>query len=302
MTNDNFSTRSRLNSRTQLINSKIIQMTLSKKPIIYLATLLLFAFYTTSYSQSIWLNDKSDFVALEFAKPKISGLEDVKIFSGSYNLSFGRHIGKKTMFLAEVPIAYFNHDDIESDNSIGNIYVGLRLGKEQSNKSFDVGVILPTVSDSENLGFSGQYGVYSDLYRLESYAPDSWGLKFNYRSEKEFGEMGAYYKFRVGSLFLNVKDESRNENTSLLTLDYSGQVGIKVENGLNFMGGISGRAELTDEKLFGDRRNALFLGLMISYRKNNFEPGISLRSPLDKSYNEVLENILAFSLLFHLGN
>lgn len=253
------------------------------------------------HAQNIWLNDTTDFFAFEFVTPSLEGGNDnFSFLSGSYNLSYGKRLNSKTRFIVELPIVYAKIDAFgqsDSEFGIGNIYLGVRTGQNSNPLSGEFGVLLPTSSDDETtaLGFGG----FSDFNRSEAYIFDSWSLTAKLKYEKKINENGLYYKLRSGFLFSRDTDIER----SRYYLDLAAQIAYRSDDNLNFIAGLSGRFGLNDETELdsdGDK-SSVFFGVGVSYRTKNFEPGLTMRIPVDDPVKDFISNSIAINLLFHLN-
>jgi len=267
------------------------------KPILIVFTLFVYLLSNKGYSQNIWLNDTSDFFAFEFVKPTFDGgNEGIKFFSAAYVFSFGKKLGNNTMLITELPIAYFHGDFGDSEFAVGNIYAGIRTSLGSPKSSGEFGVYFPTAPDDKPI--ASLMAIFSDPNRIESFAPETFGLTAKVKFEDDINDNGLYYKLRGGFLFLTNTD---NDFTGYF-LDISGQFGY-LSDKVNILTGISARIGLNEDTELdasGDK-TSMFFGIALSYRSDNFEPGLSLRIPIDNPYKDVISNSFGISLLFHLN-
>ncbi|MEP2024526.1 MAG: hypothetical protein ABJH98_19610 [Reichenbachiella sp.] len=253
------------------------------------------------FAQSPWLNNtETDFFTFEFSKPNINGgNEGIGFFSAVYDLSGGFAISDKTEIIADLPISVFSpsgDNDIESEVTLGNIYLGVRTGDRSKPVRGEFGFLIPSTSD-ENFNASA-IGIFGLINREEKFSPNTWGLTGKVLVENDLNDKGLFYRLKGGLFYLNNTDA---EITGLY-LDYLGQLGINTDEGLTASVGISGRTGLNDDSKYGEDDSSSFLfALSASYRSNNFEPGMSLHIPMDDPFKEIVNNIINVSLLFHLN-
>ncbi|MEO9803612.1 MAG: hypothetical protein ABJF04_10215 [Reichenbachiella sp.] len=274
-------------------------MMLQKTKLTTLIGIFLFSF--NSLAQSPWLNNnKPGFVAFEFSKVSLKGDSDLGFLTGTYDLSGGFSIGEKSELIVDLPIAHFKATDdffgSVSETTIGNLYLGLRTGDRSKRIRGEFGVYLPTTADDKL--FASSIGAFSVPNREEKFFINVWGLAARAIAEKSINDAGAYYRFRGGLVYLRDSDAE----LSALYLDYSGQIGVRTENGIGILAGISGRTGIGDDSKYAEDDSSSFLfALGLSYRTRNFEPGLTLNLPLDEPYKQLINNVINVSLLFHLG-
>ncbi len=263
----------------------------------FIVFILLFSYNVSS--QSIWLNDQNGFFTLEYAKPSLKGESGIKFLSGTYDLSIGSRLGNKFMLIGDVPITHFNSDYTNSETSIGNIFIGGRIGDAEKPAKFEIGAFLPT-GNGDNI-YALSYGALSYPNRMEKFIPDTWTLSTRLRIDDTFNDPKFFYRFMTGVAFIFFDDS--NTTDQVFFMDFAGQVGIRSEDNLTVRVGLDGRVGLNDSAKFnGDDATSILGGMGISYRVNNFEPGIELKFPLDKPYKDLIGNIFSLTLLYHFND
>lgn len=276
-------------------------MNLSKKTL--LASVALLCSLTSLQAQSPWLNNSGpSYFSFEFSKPSFADGVDLNFFSGVYDLSGSVQMSKKSELIVDIPIAHFglkdNDFDVDSETTIGNIYLGIRTGDRASAVRGEFGVLLPTASDKNQL--ASTIGVYTLPNQELGFAPNLWGLKAKIRAEDLINDNGLFYRGHGGLTYGNFSNDV--SDLTILYLDYLAQIGVRSNGGFAGVLGLSGRTALNDDSKYDDDDSSSFLfGLGISYRTNNFEPGLTIKLPLDDPYKEAVDNVISVSFLFHLG-
>jgi len=243
-------------------------------------------------AQSIWLNTGEDkFVAIEILKPNF----DDNAFFGN-NTTFATSaiflsgritLSDKLILVAELPFAHFGIEDFDdSENSIGNPYIGLESRKQGSPFFSEVGV-RPPLADRGALFV----GSFSDFDRFEAFTPDlfTFSGKVNFR-RKSVSNVVA--RLRGGP---NVLIPTEGGGDAEIILDYSAQVGYEGQQ-FSVMGGLTGRFVITEDGDIGDR-TVHQLGAAAALHLGKVRPGIHFRLPLDDD----LSNFIDFVFGLHLG-
>lgn len=253
-------------------------------------------------AQNVWLNDSAKYFSYEFLKPDLSGPFSFGFFSGSHHLMFAGRVGKKTMLIGNTAVVNASYDDFDgptAETGISNVYLGLRLLGESGYTSNEIGVFVPLADDSQNKVFANTVGAYSDLYNVELYAPDTWGVRYRIKTEKPIKDNGVFYALYGGLTFLHNTEAEFDNN--MFFLDWGGMIGYRTPESLNIYVKTVGRIGLNSASEWrpGDK-TTWAMGFGASYRTNNFEPGLSLQMPMDQPFKDILNNVLAISLVFHI--
>lgn len=277
-------------------------MTIIKSASVFI--LLTFSISSNLLAQSPWLNNTgAGFFSFEFSRPKVPFFNgEESFFSASYDIAGGVTIGDQSELIIDLPIAHFNAKnsdfDFDPQTTIGNIYLGFRTGDRSNPVRGEFGVLLPTASDDNELAtFIGALAMPN---REEKFAADSWGLTAKLRGEDVINDDGLFYRANAGLLYGKVSSD--DFDLSYLYLDFVGQIGIRSEGGFCGVFGISSRTGLNDDAKYSDDDSSSFIaGIGVSYRSNNFEPGLTVNLPLDDPFKDVIDNVISVSFLYHLN-
>lgn len=259
------------------------------------------ALSTNLFAQSPWTNNtQGNFFSFEFSKGNFEGGNDgINFFTAVYGLSGGVELSDKSELIVDLPIAHYSPKDddfADKENSVGNLYIGIRTGDRSNPVRGEFGVLLPTTSD-DNL-FANLVGSYSLPNREEKFASDIWGLSAKVRAEDIIDDNGLFYRVNGGLTYAKYSADDLDFN--FLYLDYVGQIGIRSDSGVAGVIGFSGRTALNEDSKYSEDDSFSFVaGIGLSYRSNNFEPGITLNLPLDDPYKQVVDNVINFTFLFH---
>ncbi len=145
-----------------------------------------------SKAQNVWLNDTSNFIALEFVKPSFDeGNDETNFLTGVYNFSLGVNVSEKSRILFELPFTHFGIDaDLgEKETGLGNMYIGYRL-KIKKTLSTELGLILPTAND--NKINAAALGELSDYNRFEMYNNDVVAISAKLKLKDALSEDGFF--------------------------------------------------------------------------------------------------------------
>lgn len=261
------------------------------------------ALSTNLCAQSPWTNNtQGKFFSFEFSRPSTSFFEDYdSFFSASYDLSLGLEVSENSELIIDLPIAHFNVNDSDLDfdaqTTIGNLYVGVRTGDRTKAVRGEFGALLPTAGDDNP--YATFIGSLAYPNREEKYSPNLWGLLAKVRAEEVLNDKGLFYRLNGGLIYGNYSED--DFDATYLYLDYVGQIGVRSESGFSGVFGLSGRTALNEDSKYDEEDSSSFIaGIGVSYRSNNFEPGINLTLPLDDPFKEYIDNVINVSLLFHL--
>lgn len=272
-------------------------MNFTKSTLLIAISVLVFT--SDLFAQSSWLNNRqSNFFTFEFSKPSFNGGNDgVGFFSAAYDLSGGFALGEKADLIVDLPMAYFNDTEglFDSEFAFGNVYLGIRTGDRSNPVRGEFGVLLPTANDDK--GLASLVGVSAMPNREEKMIPDIWGLTANAVVDKDFNSEGAYYRLKGGLFYM----KDTEIDLAAIYLDYMAQIGIRKEQGVGAFIGLSGRTGVNDDaKYEEDDASSFIASLGLSYKKNNFEPGLTMNLALDDPFKQLINNVINISLLYHL--
>jgi hypothetical protein len=245
-------------------------------------------------AQSNWLDSRSGgSVNLEALKPMFK--EDGFSFASSALYLSGRWaVSDAATIVAELPFAHggFDSDFVsESDNTVGNLYLGAELRGRESRVSGALGVRLPFAAD-DNLATA--VGLSADpVDRMEAFLPDVLSLHgavgYEYRAPTGLAvtaQLSPILWFDVGDALVDDME---------LIVGYGAKIGY-VGEAYAVSAGFSGRGVITEEEgSFADRTlHQLVLGASLTL--DRYQPGVQLRLPLDDDVRDLVD--LAIGLSF----
>ncbi len=243
-------------------------------------------------------------LALEILKPNFDDaffLSNTTFPTSVMFLSLRYPLSARAAVVTELPFA---HGGVEfstgsdggenvSGSALGNPYLGLEIGGENSLFFAEIGARAP-MTRINNLGTS--IAVLAEFAeRLEAFVPDYLPLialaNFQYRHHN-----GLSLRLRCGPSFWINTERQENDDATEWFLLYSAQAGYETET-VSVQGGANGRWFLSvGEGSFGER-TVHELGLAASLGLGRAWPGVQFRLPLDADLKEILD----FSFGFHIG-
>lgn len=249
-------------------------------------------------AQSIW-NDRGDLnsVTMELSKPKFerSGFSGLAAF-----LTLQMAVSDRALLVVELPYAHSHREYYSgsgrSDDAIGNIYLGVEIRPEDSPKSGEFGIRLPTASRDDYSANSA--GVMADHDRLEAFFVD-WLVingRYNYRPQYEDGFAT---RFHIGPSILLYTGEGTSSSHGDVYLHYSLQPWYKAEK-TSFGVGLSGVTMVSAGNPFSSKGTEFQIGLAAVYDGSRVRPGVNLRLPLTDYLDNSLHFVFSFNLQFLL--
>jgi hypothetical protein len=245
-------------------------------------------------AQSIWLPRSEPAIAIEGLKPFVEG-GGLSFFSTAWYLSGRARVSGSLILVGEVPFAFASFDSdfgpaSESDAAIGNIYVGLEIGKQTSPVFFEVGARAP-IAPENNLATA--IGVLADLDRWEAFVPNLFPITgmVNYMN---VSDTGLLLRFRGGPV-LWIPTESGGETELLAMLnalvgyqDPMDKFGVK--------GGLTSRIIVSEGGSFGDR-SSFQAGANGWFGLGRVRPGVLVLIPLEDTGVDVTVGLNAQILI-----
>jgi hypothetical protein len=232
-------------------------------------------------------------VALELLFPTFNDLEALS--ATILNLSARVPVSERARLVLELPYATAKVDlgffgDL-SENGIGNPYAGVELGAPDARLFTQIGARLP-VTSLETVAPAA--GLLADFDRAEAFLPDIFAVTaaLNYRVKSV---SGLVVHLRAEPALLVPKGDAAEEGDPEILLGYAGFLGFSAA-GLSVMGGITGRAILTENSLDLEERSLNQLSLNAGVWFGNVRPAIQLRFPLDSDLKDVLSSVLGLTL------
>jgi hypothetical protein len=239
-------------------------------------------------AQSLWMpRDRESAVMLELLKPSFDTVdEDFTSFAGF--LGF-RSTPKSNVSVAlEASMARIGYDEFDpfsgitssvSSFSLGDIYLGLEYGNSAGPFFGEMGVRLPTSSESE--GDARLTGVLSDLTRWEAFLSKTVTFQGagNFR---KVASNGLYYRLRL-SPTLAVPTQAGLDPE--LFFVYSGQFGVERPQARLGVGLVA-RTLITESDLTFSERTETQLDGHVDLGAGSFRPGVEVKVPLDDQLND----------------
>ncbi len=255
-------------------------------------------------AQSIWLEagHKRSF-GLEVLKPNFKNEGDATFSSTSSGLvvfaSLRLPVSGKILFVGELPFvhgssetksSFFNSS--KSQNVFGNPYLGFEIADRAGAFTTEVGLRVPVTPEDKYLGVIT--GIYTEYDRFEAFLSDNLSVmtiaNYRYRDQSGFA-----LRLRGGPSLLIDTDKGSFDDDVELFIGYSAQAGYESEQ-FSILGGVSGRALLTEEGgNFGDR-SVHQLGINASMGLGKVRPGVHFRLPLDEDLKEAIDSVLGVNL------
>lgn len=249
-------------------------------------------------AQSIWNNrDFLNSVTLELSKPKF---EYSRISGLAAFLTLQMAPTDRTLFVVEFPYAYSSNkyyfEPGRSDVALGNIYLGVEIRPEDSPKSGEFGIRMPTASRDHRRANSA--GMMADYDRLEAFLVDWLVINggYNYRPQND---NGFATRFHIGPSILVYTGEGNSGGHRDVYLHFSVQPWYKAEK-ISFGVGLSGVMMLGAGSPFSGNGTELQIGLAAVYDGGRVRPGVNLRLPLTDYLDDSLDFVFTVSLQFLL--
>ena len=255
------------------------------------------------FAQSIWLDRSHDkTISLEILKPNFEGDDNTTFTTSTLFLSGRFAVTNNISVVGEIPFSHFgiesDFSNAESENAIGNPYLGIEIHGEDSPVFGEIGLRLPLTpghdDDNQNAVIVGVLTEVVD--RTEAFVPDAFpisgALNYFYKNPTGF-----VLRFRGGpSGWIATSDRVESE----LLLLYSAQAGYESQQ-VSFVAGFSGRLILTEEDIDFGERTLHQLGLAANVAFGVVQPGISFRVPLDEDLTDILDFIFGLTLGINLN-
>lgn len=212
-------------------------------------------------------------VSLDVARPSWDGV-DLAAASGLLYAGLRVPVTASLSVVGELPYARFEESGV-AGSALGNVYLGIEhAAAGPSGMVADLGLRLPTVNESGDIGGAAALAAFSDFDRAEAWLDEVWAARghVGYRHWSPGGFMAG---FAFGAT-LWASGQSEDE----VLADYRAHAGFRRDN-LALGAEFTGRAILTaDGGSFGERTlHQLTLGAGMA--AGPVWPRLSLRIPLD---------------------
>ncbi|MBL7961231.1 hypothetical protein JNL27_13440 [bacterium] len=256
-------------------------------------------------AQSNWMLQRGTrTVSLEWLKPSLSNDEYYTFGTSVYNLTARLPMNDKHTFIVEVPFSHygFEYDDggfnfSETENTVGNIYVGMEIGEKDNPVFTEFGVRLPTVSGNKSGAQS--IGILTDWDRLDGFVNDIIPVTFKVNNYVKYPS-GFVTRVRVGPEFWFATNDEEVDKFELFIL-YSAHGGLEAEKfGIGI--GFNGRFWPTlgeNSKLSEQMTHQMDVNFFAKFK--NVRPGLYLRAPVDDDISEVLNSVFGLRIDFDLN-
>ncbi len=238
--------------------------------------------------QSIWYDPVDPPRAwLEVMRPtldeQIVGADGLTTTSSAWFVGGRFHLSPGLRLVAEVPFA---HGEPESaplfgggTTALGNPYVGLEHVGDGGPVWFEVGARLPLAPEDN---FGGLVGLVADpVDRMEAFATDVLPITAAVNYQRGAGS-GFQLRLRASTAGWIPTGGGDGD----LLVGYGGQAGYR-GGGLRIVGGISGRAVLTESDVSFGERTVHQAGATVALRMGGVEPGFHVRLPLDDDLRQL---------------
>ncbi|HUF12659.1 MAG TPA: hypothetical protein VMN78_06150 [Longimicrobiales bacterium] len=248
-------------------------------------------------AQSEWLVEETG-VALEVGHTSFEEDFGLSALSAGYFLSGRFQLPMGLAVVAELPFAYASYDfdpgfgtPVEgSDNTIGNVYLGVEMPVMLGAATVEAGLRLPT-HDSDLDDFSPLVGSLAGAVdRYDAFLTDvitpRVGLQVGMAATELIGVAA-----NLGAAYLIFTEDGVDDDFVL-----DGGLRAFVGPGATRLGaGLEGMAVLTGEGEFADR-SVFQAGLWVDHDFGIVRPGVSLFLPLDEDYGEIISYVVGVSL------
>lgn len=208
---------------------------------------------------------------------------------------------EKSYYIFEIPVGHATRPtgfmSNETKMAFGNPYAGLKVGKDKSPFTVEVGMRIPLVSNKRNL--AAELGWITDIEHLDAFIPDYFTFKtmFNLRLEATGNLTG---EISLGPKVLVYTGDSDCPNETETIIDY-GLRGHYQSEKFDVGVGLTGLICLTEDEFMGEDRTINFLKFESGYNTGNTRPGIEIRLPVDETFDEVLDMILGLNFKYYFN-
>ncbi|MGD2122139.1 MAG: hypothetical protein PVJ76_10370 [Gemmatimonadota bacterium] len=245
--------------------------------------------------QSLWdLPSYRKSVALEISKPVMDYYDDLSALSSGIFLSVTWPLNESTRFSGELPMAYAGRAEAQASETglaVGNPYLGLDIGKEESDLFWRFGVRLPLApEDTEAARMVGMMSDY--ISRWGTFWEDILTVAGTgtYRHRTEDG----FLILAKGGVDVVIPTNGGGGDSDLFGV-YGGQAGYE-DDTWSATGGIMGRAFLSGSGGSIADRTIHEFGARIGYQAASVQPSLFLRIPLDEGVRDGTDFVIGLGL------
>ena len=254
----------------------------------WLGVILLAVLSPALSAQSIWVSQHTDkAVALELMKPNFDGDDGISTSTGVAFASLRLPVANSVVFVGELPFAHAGFEGMdESDNAVGNPYLGVEFHPPGSSVFWELGVRAPLAPENNSALL---IGVLTDQQRWEAFLPNMMTVRgaFNFRHR---APTGVVTRLRAGPNIWIPTEEGPDVE---VVGSYSWQVGYEAAQ-VSVLGGLTGQAIITEGDMDLGERTTHQAGAIVTFVAGNVRPGVFFQLPLDEDLREMVD--FAFGL------
>ncbi len=230
---------------------------------------------------------------VELRLPQFKNGEDQNITGSKLIISLRQRVSNDLRLVCSLPLAHTSYEygyyyrSEESEDVIGNLYLGMEGGGIKSPLLYDFGVSLPTAgNDQINASI---VGIMSDIARFADFAPEYtiFHCRIGYYLKTP---QNIVFQAKAGPVvWLNTGgSEYDSRNNTELFYNYEGELWYKADR-FGLGAGISGIVIMSDEELLGESRNVTEMGFGANATFGHVTPGLFCKIPLSKSLSEIID-------------
>ena len=247
-------------------------------------------------------NEHKTIIGFDLLIPQFNNGESENLSGSAMLLSFRTKLNDGVKFVGELPLAHGSYSSYygykESEDVIGNPYIGIESSKITDPVLFEIGISPPVTSDNNPL--ASTVGIFSDITRIHDFAPKYLigRAMIDFRKKSE---SGIAVLIKAGpTLWLNTGgDEYSLRDNDEEFLNYGGQVWYEGSK-INVGAGLSGITVLSGESLIDESRTDFQFEVGASVNFKNVRPGLSLRVPLSQDLKDAINSVIGFNIQFQM--
>jgi hypothetical protein len=230
-------------------------------------------------------------IGCRFMRANFSGDSRQSLLAGTYDLAVTTPLGSQISAIVSLPFNRFAVEDGISENSVGNLYLGIQAGRVTAGRArdFSFGIYLPTAS--EDKPFAAGIGTIANLHELQRSLPNLLTLYGNF-AFRCFKENGAFFGIEFGPQWSVV---TVNGSPSDLYAHYGIRSGIQFAEVAVFAELVGIAIVTEDLNKFSDHFvHSLDFGIQLILSK--VRPGVFYAIPLKDEMRDVLDGVLGIKL------
>jgi hypothetical protein len=247
------------------------------------------------------LPDTTKQFEFRFDKSFYSSNVDMSMFSGTYQLNFNIPISSKLNLISSIPYINTNYEvdgyyekHTYNKKGLGNIFIGIQTNTKITNNSrsvFSAGVYLPTAE--ENIAI---YGLYSNYYDLQKFAPNNFGVYFNFANHRISGD-NFNFVFEVGPNFIIPTGD--NSSNGELFIHFGFDAGYKIDK-LCFNVELLGMAIITEQPDDFIDRFVNMLNFGAQWKGALVSPKLFYKIYLKEEMSDMIDGVLGVGVTFSI--